>query len=140
MKKTAAAILMLLALAAPALARWDQRGVPLRLKIYGFVGEAPDDVSPLAKWRVDVGREHYGFVADKMEILTGNASYMDVVQALAPYTPAFRLNGTADALRTFTTSPPKQRLVLEGVLRFGGGARILMLDTIKPAVPATPFG
>jgi hypothetical protein len=141
MKRATLAVLALLILVTPALARWNRaRGGPLRLKIYGFVGAAPDDVAPTAKWRIDAGKGKYDFIADKIEVLTGDASYMDVVEALAPYVPAFRLNGQKSAIETFTNAKPKERLVLEGVLRFGGGARIFMLDTIGPAVPATPFG
>jgi len=115
-----------------------QQFIPLRLRIYGYVGEKPADIPPLATWVLTAVGKKYTFICDKIDVLEGNTSYMNVVQALAPYKPAFRLNGTKSTLEVFTTSPPKQRILMEGVLRFGGGARILMLDHVTAAPPATP--
>jgi hypothetical protein len=110
---------------------------PLRLKIYGFVGDKPEGVAPLTTWTLTASRKKYLFVCDKMEVLSGNASYMDVVNALEPYKPAFRLNGPAAMLKAFTSAAPKQHMVMMGVLTFGGGARILMLESVAPS-DATP--
>ena len=115
-----------------------ERFGPLRLKIYGFVGDKPEGVAPLTTWTLRAAKKKYNFVCDKMEVLSGNASYMDVVNALEPYKPnAFKLNGSAAMLKTFTSSPPKQHIVMQGILRFGGGARIFMLESVAPT-DATP--
>lgn len=111
---------------------------PLRLKIYGYVGEKPEAVPPLTTWVLTVSGKKYTFICDKIDVLGGNTSYMDIVSALEPYKPAFKLNGGKHALEPFINSPPKQRLVMLGVLTFGGSARIFMVDSITPLPEATP--
>lgn len=126
------------ATAAHASAFDDQRLGPLRLKIFGYIGETAPGVIPLANWTIDAGDKHYTFIADKMDVLSGNTDYMSIVESLAPYVPAFRLGGIDAAIRDFRATPPKQRIALEGVLRRGGGARIFMLDSVTPVPPVTP--
>lgn len=115
-----------------------ERFGPLRLKIYGYVGQAADGVPPLTTWRLTASGKNYTFICDKIDVLNGNTSYMDIVSALEPYKPAFRLNGGKHALEPFVTSPPRQRLVMLGVLTFGGSARIFMVDSITPLPAPTP--
>ena len=115
-----------------------ERFGPLRLKIYGYVGEKPEGVPPLTTWVLTAGGKNYTFICDKIDVLNGNAGYMDIVSALEPYKPAFRLNGGKRTIEPFVTSAPKQRLVMLGVLTFGGSARIFMLDSITPLPEPTP--
>lgn len=139
MKRLALALVAALSLAAPASAGFDSRSAPVRLRISGYVGEKPADVTPLARWRIDAAGQQYTFTADKMDVLVGNTSYMDVVEALEPYVPAFRLSGVDEAIRAFTATKPGQHIALQGVLRFGGGtSRLFMLDTVTALPPVTP--
>ena len=140
-KRILIATLLLLAAASASGARLRGGGLRtpnLRLRIYGYIGEKPADYTPLATWGITAAGKKYNFVCDKMDVLTGNTSYMDVVQALEPYKRnAFSLNGKA-AVKQFTEMKPGERMTMEGVLRSGGGARILMLDRVTPMPAPTP--
>jgi hypothetical protein len=136
MKRTTLALL-LLAVAAGAVFAQPMRG-KLRLRVSGWVGAAPEGVPPVARWVVDAGGERYDFTADRIDVLTGNASPGNVTQMLDPYTPAFRLRGVNEAVQSFRNTPPGQRIALIGVLRVGAGARIFMLERVEELPEVTP--
>ena len=138
MKKLIAALLLvLLAVTASDARRLTGGTRSYRLKIYGYVGEKAAGVPALATWKLTADQKKLPFICDKIDVLTGNVAYFDIVRALEPYrNNAFSLKG--DAVKDFTSAPAKQRIVMEGVLTFGGAARIFLLSTVTALPSPTP--
>ena len=130
MKKIGIALsLVLLVTAAPPVsARRDV--IPIFLRIEGYVGEKPKDPgSIMGTWTVDVGsNKPVDFYVTKLDVLTGNTSYMDIFSQLEPYTPSVTLNALPEEVQQFATAPPGKKVSMRAYLRRGASVRLLMVE------------
>ena len=141
MSAKVAAALAVLALAAPgqvaAQIRTDQIYM---LRIEGFVGAKPAGPRPLVSWVVTHQQTKYDLHVTKLQVLSGNTAYFNIITFLRPYTPAFRLAGDSKALAAFADVPPNQPIVMIGSMRFSRSISVFMLGTVEPLAQPTPAG
>ena len=137
--KVAAALALLVACAAPdraaAQVRTDQIYM---LRIEGFVGAKPAGLHPLVSWVVTHQQTKYDLHVTKLQVLSGNTAYFNIITFLRPYTPAFRLAGDSNALAAFADVPPKQPIVMIGSMRFSRSISVFMLGTVEPLAQPSP--
>ena len=117
--------------------------MPISLRIEGFVRPKRDGVVPQATWVVRVQEKNYTLQVMRLEVLTGNTSYFDIISALEPYVYAFTIYGDDDALRALTQALPDQRLVIIGTAQLNqlpGSFFLSSVDTVPALtpVPSTP--
>ena len=139
MSAKVAAALAVLALAAPgqvaAQIRTDQIYM---LRIEGFVGAKPAGLRPLVSWVVRHQRTRYDLHVTRLQVLSGNTAYFNIITFLRPYTPAFRLAGDSKALAAFADVPPNQPIVMIGSMRFSRSISVFMLGTVEPLAQPSP--
>jgi hypothetical protein len=112
-----------------------ESGMPVGVKIRGFVGEAPKGTVPADSWVVDVKGKHVKFQVIKLDVLNGNTFYMSIFSALDPYEIA--LNFVGEDLDKILNAAAGQELTIIGNMQFGGGARLLIISSVTTA-EATP--
>ena len=130
----------LLTLLLPATLTPAQRysAAPITLRIEGYVGaKAAGDV-PQATWVVRVQDKQYSLQVMRLEVLTGNTAYFNVIAALEPYPYAFTVYGHDDALRTLTQAPPQQALAIIGSAQLAQLPGLLFINSIEPMAAPTP--
>jgi len=132
----AAAILLLSPATVFGQDGWIESGLPIGVKIRGYVGAAPQGQVPADKWVVEIKGKQYKFDVMQLEVLTGNTFYMNIFAALDPYPVALQFVG--HALDTIIKTPPGQEISILGTMQFGGGARLLMISSVTPVSAATP--
>lgn len=133
----ALATLLLLADAAPAQGR--KLGLtPIFIRITGYLGAKRDKPILLTSWNVNRGRDVYAWRVIKLEVLSGNIAYFNIVEQLEPYDPAFNIAGDTRGIDTFIATPPGEIFTVMGYLRFDGGFRTLMIDTVARPAAETP--
>jgi hypothetical protein len=115
---------------------WLESGLPIGVKIDGYVGAAPKGTVPADKWVVDIKAKNYKFQVMKLTVLTGDTFYMNIFSALDPYPIALQFTG--EALDTIINAPPGREISIIGTMQFGGGARLLMVSSVTLMNPATP--
>jgi hypothetical protein len=138
------AVVALLALlvfsgAHPAQARRDSL-TPIVIRVTGYLGEKRDKPILLTSWKVNRGRDVYHWHVIKLEVLSGNLAYFNIVNQLEPYDPAFSIAGDTQGINAFINAPPGETIVVIGYLRLAAAIRTLMIDTVTtlPAGTATP--
>ena len=110
---------------------------PVMVRITGYRGPKLEKPILLTSWKVNRGRDIYELRVIKLDVLTGNVAYFNIVEALEPYTPALEIAGDNQAIADFLAAPDGEPLVMIGSLRFGTN-RILMLDTVERTSFKTP--
>jgi len=137
--KAAAALAVLAVVAAPgrlsAQIKVDQLYV---LRIEGYVGAKPAGLHPQVSWVVSYQRDKYDLHVTKLQVLSGNTAYFNIITFLRPYTPAFRLAGDSQALAAFAATPPNQPIVMVGSMRFSHTISVFMLGTVEPLAHPSP--
>lgn len=131
MRKLALALAALLLLAAPAAARRNQV-IPVFLAIEGYVGQKPADPgSIMTKWVVRTDKQTVDFYVTKLEVLTGDTSYMQIITQLEPYKPTLTLKGTTTQRTDFLKAAPGKKVSMRAYLRRDPSTRYLMVDTLE---------
>jgi hypothetical protein len=118
--------------------RHGHLAAPNLLRIEGYAGKAPADTRREAHLVMEYQGKDYDFDVIKMTVLTGNRSYLQVLQDVTPYRVNFIVRGTSAAVATLIGADAGQRLVITA--RNRAGSRDLLVDTVTIAVepPATP--
>jgi hypothetical protein len=137
-----AAGLTLVSIAAPAQSR-PLRREALSVRLDGYVGTKPDTTPVEVNWTVSLKGEPYQLFVTKLQVLSGDLAYYDIINALEPYKTALTIAGDDVQLDMFATAPAQQKISVMGFLQFGGGARYLMVSKVDyvespPAAPRTP--
>jgi len=133
-------VALLLALASNSAVQAQRRmlGGPILVRITGYLGPKLERRILLTSWKVNRGRDIYDLRVIKLDVLTGNTAYFNIVNQLEPYSPAFEIGGDDKALAEFLATPPGEPIVMIGSLRIDSPARILMLSTVERTSFATP--
>lgn len=136
----AAAGCLLAVLASAAEAQRRQLSGPYLVRITAVRGPRPASMRalPLASWKVNRGRDIYEMQVTKLDVLTGNTAYFNIVNRLDFYSPAFSIAGDPKAVEAFINAPDGQALTMMGYLRIESANRILMLDSVVNAPEQTP--
>ena len=124
------ASLLLLATTVPAKSRPMPRDA-FSVRLDGFVGAKPEDLPIEASWTVSLKGERYQLFVSKLQVLSGDLAYYDLINALKPYRPALTITGSDAQLDMFATAPPGQRVSVIAFVRFTGAARYLMISEIE---------
>jgi len=129
--------LLLCSGAQPAQAR--RNGLtPLMVRVTGYLGEKRDKPILLTSWKVNRGRDVYRWHVIKLDVLSGNIAYFNIVSQLEPYDPAFSIAGDTKGINDFINTPPGETIVVIGYLRLEAAIRTLMIDTVRPLQSETP--
>lgn len=122
-----------------ALAHGQRFGAaPITLRIEGFVGAAPPGLVTQATWVMRVQEKKYTLQVTRLEVLTGNTAYFDVIAALAPYPYAFTVYGDEPTLRLLTQTSPDQKLAIIGNAQMGQLPGQLLLSSVELLAAPTP--
>jgi hypothetical protein len=133
------AALPLLQASAPAVhAQRRMLGGPYMVRITAYLGAKLDRPVLLTSWKVNRVRDIYDLRVVKLDVLTGNVAYFNIVNQLEPYSPAFAIGGDNEAVNAFINTPPGEPIVIIGSLRINSADRILMLSTVERTSFATP--
>lgn len=111
---------------------------PITLRIEGFVGAKTAGQVPAATWVVRVREKQYTLQVMRLDVLTGNTAYFNVIAALEPYTYAFTVYGDDDALRTLTEAPPTQTLIMIGSAQLAQLPGLFFIGSIEVKSAPTP--
>lgn len=132
--------LLLLAQAGAPLAEAQRRvlGQPILVRITGYLGAKRDQPILVTSWKVNRGRDIYDWHVVKLDVLSGNTAYFNIVTQLDFYSPAFSIAGDDTAIATFLATPPGEMVVVIGYLRIDAARRVLTLDTVEPVPATTP--
>ena len=101
------------------------------VRIEGFVGAKPEKPDIAADWTVRLKGESYELHVSKLQVLTGNIAYYDLITALKPYRPALTITGSDEQLDMFATAPPGQQVSVVAFIRLTGTTRYLMISEIE---------
>jgi hypothetical protein len=134
---SALAVLLLLAGAAPAQGRRFSL-TPIFIRITGYLGPKKERPILLTSWKINRGRTVYHLHVIKLEVLSGNIAYFNIVEQLEPYDPAFSFGGDNRAVEAFERAPPGETLVIMGYLRLDASIRTFMMDTVAPLAVGSP--
>jgi hypothetical protein len=121
----------------PAQARRDGL-TPIVIRVTGYLGEKRDTPILLTSWKVNRGRSVYHWHVIKLEVLSGNIAYFNIVSQLEPYDPAFSIAGDTKGINAFINTPPGETIVVIGYLRLEAAIRTLMIDTVTTLPSETP--
>lgn len=144
LRNTFGLVFILVLLCAAAAGGRVPRRQAYSVRIEGYIGRAPAEVPAEVVWTVSLGGRSYDLHVSRLQVLTGNIAYYDIIRALRPYRPAFTLAGPDDQLGLLAGAPAGQKVGVVGVLRFGGGARHLLVNRVElvgeptPVAPPTP--
>ncbi|HSP97802.1 MAG TPA: hypothetical protein VL049_11225 [Candidatus Dormibacteraeota bacterium] len=116
-----------------------RRAAPIRVRMVAYIGEKLAGIRPEFTWTVMSKGKKYELYVLKLDVLmAGGPTPLGIDSAVAPYAVKFQVVGEKTALEKFRSIPPRQQVVLLGVLRLDGGGRYLMLDSVDTGEPATP--
>jgi hypothetical protein len=130
-------LLLLQTVAAPA----DDRrlvGQPVLVRITGYLGPKREPPLLVTSWKVNRGRDVFDWRVVKLDVLSGNTAWFNIVSVLDFYSPAFSIAGDKEAVDAFVATPPGEMVAAIGYLRVHAATRILMLDTVEPLPATTP--
>lgn len=133
-----AAGLLLVALAAPAGAERGLGGVPIQVRIVGYINGAPEGVRPDYTWYLIRGEEKYKLDIVKLGILQPGILPGDINSRLFMYQYELMLTASQADLDRLRALPPREEVVLYGYLSFQAGSRVLMLSRIEPVPTPSP--
>lgn len=137
--RPALAVLLLVLGGAPlAEAQRRSLGQPILVRITGYLGPKRDKPILVTSWKVNRDRVIYDWHAVKLDVLSGNTAYFNIVTQLDFYSPAFSIAGDDKAVAAFLATPPGEMVVVIGYLRVDAALRVLMLDTVEPLPATTP--
>jgi hypothetical protein len=109
---------------------------PIMVRVTGYLGEKRDDKGILlTSWHVNRGRAVYHWRVLKLDVLSGNIAYFNIVSQLEPYDPAFSIAGDNKGINAFINAPPGETIVVIGYLRLDAATRTLMIDTVTTPTP-----
>src|SRR5262245_63837659 len=119
--------LLLISGSQPAQAR--RTGLtPIMIRVTGYLGDKREDKGILlTSWKVNRGRDVYHWHVTKLDVLTGNIAYFNIVSQLEPYDPAFSIAGDNKGIKAFISTPPGETIVVIGYLRLEAAIRTLMI-------------
>ncbi len=137
MKSAWFACVLLLFSASAAEAR-VRRIAPIRVRMVAFIGEKVAGTRPDFTWKVNYRGKRYDLHVLNMLVLGGGATPLDIDAAVRPYQSQFQLAGEKTALQRFVTAPPRQQVLINGLIRLDAGARYILLDTVEVTPPPTP--
>lgn len=129
----ALALVALLGPSATVRAQGIPSNVPIGVVLEGYLGQGPAGVVPTVRWTVMIQRQTYTFTATKLEVRTGNTSYMNIITALDGY--PVNLTFFGDQLDTIAKAGPDTTLRIIGTIQVGGGARYLFLSSVTATPP-----
>jgi hypothetical protein len=121
--------------AAAAQDAWLASGMPLPIKVWGFVGPPPEGMQPADSWVVQIKDEKYKFQVKKLDVLNGATLAMSIYDALDPYPVSLTFLG--EGLETIINTPPGEEIAIIGNLQFGGGARQFIISSVTPVTAPT---
>lgn len=138
--------MVLSALSWPAMCaaagRFDS--TPIGLRVEGFVGATPAGAVPQATWVVRVQGTEYTLRVMRLEVLTGNTSYFDIIAALEPYTYAFTVYGDDEAVQKLTQAPAGRTISMIGHAQLAQLPGLFFISSIivmaVPTATASPAG
>ena len=107
--------------------------VPIGVVLEGYLGQGPAGVVPTVRWTVMIQRQTYTFTATKLEVRTGNTSYMNIITALDGY--PVNLTFFGEQLDTIAKAGPDTKLSIIGTIQVGGGARYLFVSSVTATPP-----
>jgi len=110
--------------------------VPVRLVV--FVGEKLEGIRPDFDWEVQYRGKRYRLYVLNLTVLNGSVTPLGIDAAVAPYRVKFMLAGDPAALQRFTTTPPRQQIVITGYMRLDASGRYLMLSSVDSGPPPSP--
>ena len=111
---------------------------PIPVRITTYVNEKLEGIKPDFEWLVADRKTEYRLYVLNLVVKNCSVLPLGIDAAVAPYRVKFQLAGDKSALAAFAATPPRRQTVLDGYIRFAGGARILMLDKIELVPEATP--
>ncbi|MCK6553280.1 hypothetical protein L6Q96_01640 [Candidatus Binatia bacterium] len=132
-------LVVLAGLVGPAVAYGQvglKPGVPIGVLLEGYLGQGPAGVVPVVRWTIEAQRKTYTFTATKLEVRTGNTSYMDIINALDGY--PVNLTFFGEQLGRVIAAGPDTRLSIIGNIQTGGGARYLIISSVTAESASTP--
>ena len=96
---------------------------------------------PVVRGAIEAQRKTYTFTVSKLEVRTGNTSYMDIINALDGY--PVNLTFFGEQLDGILNASPDTRLSIIGNIQTGGGARYFFVSSVTataaaPTPPNTP--
>ncbi len=111
---------------------------PITLRIEGFVGPLPKGVVPQATWVLRVEDQKATLRVTRLEVLTGDTAYFDIIAALEPYPYAFTVYGDGPALDALTRAGPGQMISLIATAQLAQLPGLLFISSIEAVTAATP--
>lgn len=84
--------------------------VPIHIRFEGYVGEKPAQLVPEASWVLETRGKKYPFHVSHLQIITGDVSPTNIIEAVKPYRVTFRLRGDDARLQQFTGTAPGQKI------------------------------
>lgn len=122
-----------------AVAQGQRLGVaPITLRIEGFVGPKPAGLVTQATWVVRVQKKKYTLQVTRLDVLTGNTAYFDVIAALEPYPYAFTFYGDGQTLRMLTQASADQKIAIIGNAQMAQLPGVLLISSIEAVAAPTP--
>ena len=135
----ASSVLLAIGMGGLRSAESQRRGVAsIPLELDAYLGTAPEGVRPDYTWVVAHRDQRYTLLLTRLLVRNARTSAMGLDAAVKPYAVAFTLAGTREAIQALTTATPGRLLTLRGQARITGGARYLMLDSVKPLPARAP--
>jgi len=131
-------LVVLLGPSVPAHAQGIPPNVPIGVVLEGYLGQGPAGVVPTVRWTVMIQRQTYTFTATKLEVRTGNTSYMNIITGLDGY--PVNLTFFGEQLDTIAQAGPDTKLSILGTIQVGGGARYLFVSSVTATAPAPTAG
>lgn len=132
-------LLVFTCLVGPAIAHGQsglKPGVPIGVILEGYLGKGPAGVVPAVQWTIEAQRKTYTLTATKLEVRTGNTSYMDIINALDGY--PVNLTFFGEQLDRVINAGPDTKLTIIGNIQTGGGARYFFISSVTAFPPSTP--
>lgn len=103
----------------------------ISVRVDGYVTSKPEEVPVEVDWTVRLKGEEYHLFVSKLQVLTGNVAYYDLITALKPYHPALTITGDDEQLDRFATAPRGQKVSVIAYMQFAEGSRYLMVSNVE---------
>jgi len=122
-------MLLLLAGLLLASAAHARRGLPIRLRMDGYIG-APEGRREMADLVIQADGKDYRFQVTNALLLSGHGLPSSLFAAVRPFRPNFFLRGPNEVLKKFTDMPPGAHMRIVGQVT--RGTRNLLVSEITP--------
>jgi hypothetical protein len=109
----------------------DARGLPVRLRMDGYIGKPPEGRLEMADLVLRCDGRDYRFQVTDALLLSGQGLASNLFDAVRPYRPSFFLRGPKSLLKKFAGTAPGIHMRIIG--QTVGGTRELMVGEIIPA-------